>query len=705
MTQHGLGASLVRAVIVVGSVALGMLYPATAGAQQVTTLNGVVVDPAGVAVPGVTITVSVQGRHVATTVSDETGRFSVPRLASGEATVRAELQGFQQSVIKVRLVPGAAQSVRFVMGQGLTEVLASVPSASPRASPSPKPARQPMMWNAWMERAPGQSFQPVTHLRPGARYSLTVDLAGLDYSTSGDGIASREISSTLGDALDTWLRENPDLAQTQLTILLVPDPRAIRAADGSAAQDLDISLARLRTFLAADRNEVPADALRHLSTEPDAAFVFGRVRFTIETDEHFKGQASIGLSIWDGMRPVDELVLTFCVAPDRDASQCRRTGAIAQSLRGIDAARLGTGDAPSYPDVALHFIEFPGNRVVGALRQKDWTPTTFLTWPLQVSAMELRARLGVLARDLGDADNESGHRRTGAALYGLLLPLPSAQRARAALEAFLKPLLAERPFEALSPPSLFIRHITSGVQNGPFIPAGFMYLAELQTFLGYYMRAETPLPLQTYEPSQACINQWVMLVPGETVSDNSLKTARTALSDKRTAWENAGARVFGDIQSFSDWIGADENDGTPTVLGVLSHHEDDRLRFAVNDHVYAETMHRGLGQSVAILSACESAPPGPAAIVRRLNLNGVVAVIATSSKVRPELGGAMLRELAAVAEARERTSAESLSALFRRAQARVWEDAAPEERSNVLKYMLLGNGGVTVCGPSTGSGR
>ena len=144
-----------------------------------------------------------------------------------------------------------------------------------------------------------------------------------------------------------------------------------------------------------------------------------------------------------------------------------------------------------------------------------------------------------------------------------------------------------------------------------------------------------------------------------------------------------------------------ENDGTPTVMGILSHQEEDRLRFDAGPPIYAENMHRMLPNSVAILSACETAPPGPAEIVRKLNSNGVVAIVATSSKVTPELGAGILRELADVLVTKDRSTPQSLATLFRRAQAKLWAGSDLLIRSEVLKYILLGNTGISVCVPSS----
>lgn len=658
---------------------------------QTSMLQGVVVDQSGAIMPGVTITLTLQQRTW-TTASNEEGRFMLPNLPPGESILSAELAGFVTRSTPVVTRPGANQQVRVVL-----DVAAVTDTVTVSASADIEPA---LRWNAWMERAPGARFTPVSHLRPDTSYSLTIDLAGVDYPVPGGRVVSRPISTVLDEALQKLLDDELDLERSQLTVLLIPDPRALRVSPGSESRELIVSLEKLRAWLSNPPDEPPADPFGQLATDTDAPFVFGRLRFEVETVANFRGQANIALSIWDGMRPVDELILTFCVAPEAQAIACSRTRGMAETLGGVDAVRLGTSRAPSYPDIALHYIEFPGRRVIGALRQKEWQSARFLTWDMRIQANDLRSRLGTLARDLSLADNDASHRRIGEALYNLLFPLPEARAARSAFEALLTPLLAQDPFAVTSPPSLFIRHITASVQTGAFIPVAFMFIRPLDTFVGYHLRTETPLPLQTYEPSSSCISRWVLLVPGDEVSDSALSQARSALGSKRTAWVSGGAQVYGEMEPFRDWIGAMDDEDPPTVLGVLSHQSEDRLRFAANDDVYAESMNRPFANSVAILSACETAPPGPAAIVHRLNRNGFVAIIATSSKVSPRIGAGMLRELAAVAEAKERPEPRMLATLFRTAQARLWSEEPPELRSNILKFMLLGNGGVTVCGPA-----
>src|SRR5436853_2444061 len=95
------------------------------------TINGRIVDPQGLAVPGATVTVTgPQGAR--TTVTDSTGRFTVPFLIPGTYNVKAELQGFktiEQNNVTVRLEQTVDLPLTMQVG-GLTETV-EVTGASP----------------------------------------------------------------------------------------------------------------------------------------------------------------------------------------------------------------------------------------------------------------------------------------------------------------------------------------------------------------------------------------------------------------------------------------------------------------------------------------------------------------------------------------------------------------------------------------------
>jgi len=95
-------------------------------AQEVTTgsIGGVVTDPQGLPLPGVSVTVtSPQGPR--TFVTDQQGRFFAPFLTPGTYEVRAELSGFkpvEQRNVEVRLGQRAELPLRLEVG-GLAETV------------------------------------------------------------------------------------------------------------------------------------------------------------------------------------------------------------------------------------------------------------------------------------------------------------------------------------------------------------------------------------------------------------------------------------------------------------------------------------------------------------------------------------------------------------------------------------------------------
>ena len=113
-------------------IAAAVALPPAARAQETTgTITGLVVDAQGLAVPGVTVTVTgAQGSKTA--VTEDTGRFTVPFLTPGSYTVRSELQGFkpaEQTSVVVRL--GQTVDLNLKMQVGGLEEAVEVTSVSP----------------------------------------------------------------------------------------------------------------------------------------------------------------------------------------------------------------------------------------------------------------------------------------------------------------------------------------------------------------------------------------------------------------------------------------------------------------------------------------------------------------------------------------------------------------------------------------------
>ena len=98
------------------------------GGSNATTLSGVVVDPSGGVLPGVTVEAKENATGVAyTAVSDDQGRYSIPNIMPGTYTVKVSLQGFKTFVApEVKILtatPATLQATLEIGGQTETVVV------------------------------------------------------------------------------------------------------------------------------------------------------------------------------------------------------------------------------------------------------------------------------------------------------------------------------------------------------------------------------------------------------------------------------------------------------------------------------------------------------------------------------------------------------------------------------------------------------
>src|SRR5580765_1206192 len=141
-------------------------------AQETTgAVSGRVTDAQGLAVPGVTVTLTgPQGSKSA--VTDADGRYSVPLLVPGTYTAKAELQGFksvQQQNVIVRL--GQSIEVQLKMEVGgiaeTIEVTASSPTVDTRSTTVGAVLDSEMLKNVPV----GRRFSDALYLAPGVTSS------------------------------------------------------------------------------------------------------------------------------------------------------------------------------------------------------------------------------------------------------------------------------------------------------------------------------------------------------------------------------------------------------------------------------------------------------------------------------------------------------------------------------------------------------
>src|SRR3954470_49320 len=118
LRQHALAAVALMAVF-------AMAFSSGVSAQETTgTLRGRIVDPQGLALPGVSVVVTgPQGSKTVTSEAD--GRFTLPFLTPGVYAVRAELQGFkaaEQQNVRVSLGQTVDLPLKMELG-GVTETV------------------------------------------------------------------------------------------------------------------------------------------------------------------------------------------------------------------------------------------------------------------------------------------------------------------------------------------------------------------------------------------------------------------------------------------------------------------------------------------------------------------------------------------------------------------------------------------------------
>src|SRR5947208_3598473 len=104
-----------RLFVFVALFALCHTLPALARAAEPPgdgRLRGAVVDQSGAVLPGVTVAVtSIDGRVLATTVSDGSGAFTVEGLPAEPVTVAFELEGFSPAALDVTVTRDAESRV------------------------------------------------------------------------------------------------------------------------------------------------------------------------------------------------------------------------------------------------------------------------------------------------------------------------------------------------------------------------------------------------------------------------------------------------------------------------------------------------------------------------------------------------------------------------------------------------------------------
>gem|GEM_PF-6057043 len=584
-------------------------------------------------------------------------------------------------------------------------ILEQVP-VRPTAKAATPPAGEPRaIWNIWASLANDERYTIQHKLQPATDYRIAVDLSAFAYDEAESGAQSVLPGERFAALLQQWLADT-NRNVVKLNILLLVDTSYFEEQPPQVFS-LEIDLGRMRAAGTSSQPRI-ADLFAELRAGGLHDFIFSKSGddFTVRTREQPPGGAApLAISIWDGRRPIDEMVVSFCMA----GSECAGLRPVQSGFKGLDAVRLAAEQPALQPTAAIHFIQFgPTSPVLGTLWWGEMSLP--IVWKVEDSAQALATRLANLMHTLSPARETANRESEGRALFHLLFPDDGAgMEARA---SFLQ-LLARHGINELPPypqnllPALFVRtHFAEG-GTPRFLPLGMMAVqteANQTRFVGEYLRVETPLAIQAYPQSQgSCLADWKLIGPRRT-EDNALNDAYGEIARRITAAAPAGntikigSRQFPldhDLQGLASWIEEDKTDERPTFLSILAHHDRDSIYFEQRTRIHSANVQRRLGRSsIALLNGCGTGEASATGFLDALNEHGVQAAIVTVTEIPGALAG---RFMECFASGIEQTSSDAKIPLAE-AYTRALRCVSASHGAKALWYALLGNSGVELCG-------
>jgi hypothetical protein len=661
--------------------------------QSSVSLTGTVTDPGGAVVPNARIALFLNGSAVRQTATDSSGRFTFGDLKPAIYDVKVTVEGFKETTLQgIALRPGQAQSLTIRVDVGV----------GPRYVTFTKP-----VWNAWAEEFSDKpQFSPVPKLKKNTVYELVIDLAALSYSDV-PGLYHAETS----DAFVDWVSKTKADSAT-LDVLLIPDHKLFAPqAQNEQVKQLKVNLAKIRDAQkhGFKLKSSPFDELRSGHDK----FNFGRITAKIKTQD-FAGKASIAASFWFNGIPLDELAIPFCVV-ENDSDACPITDNLGITLRGIDSLRIASSknNAP-YPDAALHFIELDPASVVGVLRCNscsDWKKDQFVTWQIDRSADFIAKYLsGTIIHDFETpgttADSFKQH---GEDLFDLLFHGSDSGMAKNMFVQFLNKN-PKTTGKGTIPASIFVRLLPSSTEPLFLVPLGLLYAPGYDDFVGLHYRIETPLERQDYTASAACISKWVLVVPEDDPAHqyDDMQQARAPFAPfigQFQKWTNS--TVYQKMGPFRSWLRQGGSAAESDAVLILSHHDSNRIYFDPSDTVESVSVQRPFAvPSLAIINACGTAKPGAIEFVREFNDRGVSAEVATASEVEPRMAGLFATSFVQHLQDHAKDSDYGVAQARFDAVVDVSQMAMTSGEKygpRALIYVMLGNGGIRACPPSTSS--
>lgn len=641
-----------------------------------------VVDRDGEPVPGVRVTGS----------SSEPGK-SFEETTDPKGQIRV-LQGSYQ--IEMR-IPGFSPVRRF---------LEVVPSQTRRIVISTVTPT----WNSWA--VPEQGGEATSEMVAGSAYSVTFDLAGVDY---GEFVDQSSVATKVDPILADLLQK-----RTRVTLLIKPfiqgeGLRLIEAKeDRNIAQRLSVDLERLRNTSEILESMLPSDR-SNLVTLSEALHAL-RISVLVEADKI--GPAEVGLAVWDAetRQPLDFVIFKAAVRSRPSTGSpplfpliqpdTGRRHLVGFSNTPVANATLTIRESGSAVDGSL-------SNTVAFLGRDDFTRI----WSPRRSIREfvsLDGQFG-LVRQLQLVHCDEDFAQVSRFFSGVLFSDPkeegwkNAKEAQselgAIIEIYRKPVIATDFRDAAGqslPLPLGMLGIERPAEEEATQPGSTKIMA-----LGELATITQPLQQQHEEATGACINVFTTILPTSLGLGDGCECKD--LDDLLKPDVPPSDPHLQDFELVKQYF-ASNAEAEREALLMISHHADGFVSFqpSFSDAMQAEEITRRYKPgSAAILISCTVGSLTPLnrslPFIRTLNEKGVSAMIFSPFTINATLGSRLAVHFAdQIEKARENHEPITLLELFQRVRKSIRKDEHAEPFLGELNGIsLAGSGNVRLCPDTT----
>ncbi|HSP15680.1 MAG TPA: carboxypeptidase regulatory-like domain-containing protein [Thermoanaerobaculia bacterium] len=320
-----------------------LLLPATLFAQsQATTgvIEGVVTDPSGAALPGVTVTLrNTETNYTQTVITDSGGRFRGVLLPLGKYEVTAVLEGFSKSVLRgYELAVGQTLTANMALKQAAMSEQIVVTAAAPLIETA-RTEGSTRIDQKSVEGLPnnGRNFLDYTKLTPGVTIVQGPD--GDELSINGQKGITNNISVDGADFNNPFFGEQRGGQRPAFTFNLDAVKEMVVIGDGANAEFGRSTSGFVNVITKSGTNEIHGTG--HLVYKNDSLSSNPKNPDGSEAPKWDQNQSQVGFTL--GGPLVKDQLFYFAAADFQKASSTKQTSPGRIEQRVVDAfAKLGS---------------------------------------------------------------------------------------------------------------------------------------------------------------------------------------------------------------------------------------------------------------------------------------------------------------------------------------------------------------------------